>query len=166
MVPVIYQKHYQKVHSGFQIYPIENPQLYTFLPTHDIKNLISKQHLLLGHHHLISKPLQSDPPPLRTINSPISGQSSSTSYTIDQLRKGFGFRNVNSFVNELHSTATNFTISTLDREPVLDIGETANSDKHKRNTTPLSLPTKPGDVAHVDIIYGSGTATGGYMHFL
>jgi len=56
--------------------------------------------------------------------------------------------------------------SQLDREPVIDLGETATIDKNKRNTNPLNLPSNLGDIVHMDVLYGSNTAIGGIKYAL
>jgi len=48
---------------------------------------------------------------------------------------------------------------------VVDIGEVATLDKPPGNTTPLSFPAGlGGDIVHMNIIFGSGTALGGYIY--
>jgi len=77
---------------------------------------------------------------------------------MDQLQKGFGFRNVNSFIKELRETATKFSVSMKDKEPILDIGQAATIDKSRRNTILIPFPKQLGDVVHMDIVFDSSTA--------
>ena len=80
---------------------------------------------------------------------------------MNQLRRNFGFRNIDDIAPHLHSTtAKTFSISTKDKEPILDLDDTATIDKSQRNTTPLPLPTSTFDVVHMDIVFGSRVALG------
>ena len=47
-----------------------------------------------------------------------------------------------------------------------DPGDMATIPEKCRNTKPLKLPDRFGEVLHLDIIYGSGTAIGGYRYSL
>jgi len=172
-----WQSHFQKgilekVQQGFQFTPIENQHnMSTIIPTKTIKDLSTTSNLMIGHKHLISQPPdpysdQLPPPSLRVVDKPISTSTSKSTYSIDQLRKAFGFRNVASIVKELKETCTNFSISTTDREPILDLGEVSNMDKPPRNTFPKPLPHQLGDIVHMDIIFGSGKAIGGAKYAL
>ena len=145
------------------------------LKRQQVKQLLNTNKLKFGHHHLITIPdndtVQIKQPPdspvqKRTVDIPVTNAPPKSIYTMDQLRKYFGFRNVNSILKELKATTTNFGISTMDTEPVLDIGEAATIDKPRRNTDPLPLPLQPGDVVHADILFGSGTAIGGAKYAL
>ena len=86
--------------------------------------------------------------------------------SIDQLKKGFRFRNVQSIIKELQHTSEKFRLSTLDKEPILDLGEISTIDKSKRNTTPLDLPRNLGDVVHMNILFGSNTSLNGVKYAL
>jgi len=48
----------------------------------------------------------------------------------------------------------------------MDIGEVANLNKTNRTTFPGPIPKVLGDVAHMDIIFGPGTAVGGIKYSL
>ena len=70
-------------------------------------------------------------------------------------------------IKELKQTSLpNYSISSIDTEPILDIGSTATIDRSKRNTTPINLPEKFGDIVHMDILYGAKTAHGGVKYAL
>ena len=56
-------------------------------------------------------------------------------------------------------------INDLSRDPMWDPGENT-MPKQCRNKTPLQRPERFGDVLHFDILYGSGTAIGGYRYAL
>ena len=103
---------------------------------------------------------------MRTVDKPVTNAHNSVSFTIDQLRRGISFRNISSIINELKQTATNFTISTMDKEPIIDIGEASTIDRPKSNKQALTLPKSPGDIVHADILFGSGTAIGGAKYAL
>jgi len=161
-----------------------NNDKYEYSPTEDdtkymltrdqIESLIVTNKLKFGHHHLITipdthSPMASTPTPTilrRTVDMPMITAPPKAIYTSDQLKKYFGFRNVSTIIKELKETTTNFGISTMDSEPVLDIGETATIDKPRRNTEPLPLPINPGDIVHADILFGSGPAIGGARYAL
>ena len=163
-----------KHQNGFEFKSLDSPEnIAHIIPTSVIKELAAKDKILIGHNHLIKKKnpkqlptLVTSPPPMRTVDKPLSTSTANASYSVDQIRKGFGFKNVNSFLNELKTTSKKFSISTEDREPVLDIGEAATMDKPRRNTTPLPLPTSCGDIVHMDIVFGSGQSIKGYKYAL
>ena len=152
-------------------FPISPPQLIS---------LLKQNFILRGHQHHITKPLPSTsslpkhittindtPIPLRTEDTPLSSWSSSKSFTYDQLRQAFGFRNINKILPLLKQTSQHtFTISTQDAEPIIDLGAVATIKTPSRNTTPLSLPHKFGDLFHCDIVYGSETAYEGIRYAL
>ena len=97
----------------------------------------------------------------------ISSRAKETSYTFDQLRRSFGFRNISKILPIIKATCkNNFHISTLDEEPIQDLGVTATVDKSKRNTTPIPLPEQFGDVIHMDIVFGSKSAINGIKYGL
>ena len=129
----------------------------------EIFNLVQAKVFLQGHHHKITSPpppSQTDPEqnfaPLRVIDKNLPSQTSNKSFTMDQVQKAFGFRNVSPIINQIKETNENCLISTKDVEPILDLGKVASIDKPKRNTHPLPFPPNRGDVLHMDIIYGSG----------
>jgi len=159
--------HVTKHIQGYQFTNLETPTIHHILPRNTVKNLIQSKHLLIGHKHLITKPTTVNPippPNIRIIDTPVANAPPYQTFNIDQLRRSFGFRNINNILNEIKATSTNFKMSTIDRESIVDIGETANMDKSNRNTFPLPLPTRLGDTVHMDIIFGSTTAIGGYKY--
>ena len=82
-------------------------------------------------------------------------------------RQGFGFRNTVSISKHLHSfTQKTFSLTTSDSPDIIDLGEVATIDRSKRNTTPLTLPIRFGDIIHCDILYGSNTAIKGFRYAL
>ena len=136
--------------------------------------------ILRGHEHLIRSLNPSTLPPnlfdsnaaikqplLPTEYKSISSDPSHTSFTTDQLRKAFGFRNIDAILPQIQKTSIpNFSISTKDREKVIDLGDVATIPKSKRNTQPLPLPTNFGDVMHMDVVYGTVTAINGIRYGL
>ena len=162
--------HLTKVTQGFQFTDLEHPQIIHILPAHQIKLMIQAKTLLLGHKHKIQTPNQQstldETPHLNVIHKPLPQIPNKTPISIDQLQKAFGFRNVSSILNEIKATSNHLSISTTDREPILDIGNTATVPKSPRNTFPLELPRQLGDIMHLDIIYGSGTAIQGIKYAL
>jgi len=149
----------------------EFPKVIHTFNVDQIKFLIQRRHLLLGHSHLITTHETNTNdhrlPLLRTVDTPLGSSPSKISYSIDQLRRNFGFRNVDSIAKELRITSKDtFSISTLDREPIIDLGEVSTMDRPPRNTHPLPLPQNVGEVVHADIIFGSGVAIGGARYAL
>ena len=143
-------------------------------------SLFNHGHILRGHTHLI-RALQSLPsssnayptdtqmqrPTLPTEHKPISSWPSTTSFTCDQLRKAFGFRNIDSILPQIQSTSqNNFSISTKDKETILDLGDVATIHRSKRNTNPLPLPHTFGEIMHMGIIFGTVTAIEGHRYGL
>jgi len=157
-----------KHNNSFQFKSLENNST-TIISTDTIRQMVANNTLLIGYNYLITKAhahTRIDAPPLRVIDKPLSTATSKASYTINQIKQTFGFRNVSSILKELQQTATNFSISTKERELVLDLGEVASMDMPKGNTTPKPLPKHLGDVVHMDIIFGSGIAIGGVKYAL
>jgi len=137
------------------------------LPTKTVEQMRQKEQILLGHHHNISKNSQADSnSSLQLVDKIIQHAPHIATMLIDQMQKGFGFRNVKSIIKEIQQTSNNFRLSTLDKEPILDLGEVSTIDKSKRNTNPLDLPKHLGDVVHMDIIFGSNTAINGIKYSL
>ena len=54
----------------------------------------------------------------------------------------------------------------MDKEEILDLGDTANMPKTTHNTSVTALPPSPGNTVHIDIICGSGTAINGIRYVL
>jgi len=123
--------------------------------------LYNTGNILQGHNHLITgtsnppssdiptpeNPTPNDPdiefptPPLPPTDIPISSLPERISYTTDQLRKAFGFRNVDHIIPHLKQIShSNFSISSSDREPTLDLGDVSTIDRPKRNTKSNPLP--------------------------
>ena len=130
--------------------------------------------LLRGHTHLIQSitahpldPKIKNIPPLPVEHKPISTWPEQTSYSIDYLRKSFGFRNVDTIIKEMKATAQpNFSLSTSTKEKIIDIGEVANITKSSNPKNAVPLPYKFGAVVHMDIIYGTTSAYGGIKYAL
>ena len=57
-------------------------------------------------------------------------------------------------------------INDIGRDPMRDPSDMATIPKQCRNKTPLQRPEQFGDVVHFDIVYGSGSAIGGYRYSL
>jgi len=159
--------------NDYVFQPTDTTMKYILSPT-QIRSLLQSNRLKFGHNHLITVPNKNDTtanefsnaPPTRVVDTPILNAPKKAMYSIDQIKRGFGFRNVQSIIKELKQTSSNFGISTLDSEPILDLGETTTIDRVQRNTTPLSLPIHPGSIVHADILFGSGTAIGGAKYAL
>jgi len=113
-----------------------------------------REHILLGHHHKISTNPETHTS-LRLVDKIIQNAPHIATMSVDQMRKGFGFRNVSSIIKEIQETSNNFRMSTLDKEPILDLGDVSTIDRSKRNTSPLPL-----------IIFGSNTAINGVKYSL
>ena len=136
----------------------------------DIDELHANGRLLQGHQYLLSNDTEATStntdtnlpkPKLRTHDLPISSLPNDVSFTINQIQRGFGFRNINNIRKQIRETSqNNFSISTSDQEPILDLGSKATIDKSKRNTTPVTMPSRFGEAVHMDILYGSATAHG------
>lgn len=84
-----------------------------------VQSMILNKQILIGHNHLINKSRNNNaehiPPTIRVIDKAPTNAPKTSIYTIDQLRKYFGFRSVPNLVNELKEKSTNFAISTKDR---------------------------------------------------
>ena len=148
--------------------------------------LYNSGYILQGHYHPITgtnnppstdsetiTPTPTDPdiefptPPLRPVDTPIPSIPQRVSFTHDQLRKGFGFRNIDNIIKHLKDTChDNFSISTHDQEPTIDLGRTATIERPKRNTQPNPLPKHFGNTIHMDIIFGSRVAIRGVKYGL
>ena len=142
------------------------------IPTKLLLDLYQDGKILQGHTHLIRqlrtlKNLSSSPqtktsqsfPPLPTEHKPISTWPATTSFSIDQLRRGFGFRQIDSILHQIQQTTVpNFTISTKDREKIIDLGEIATISTTKSQKSLLPLHHNFAEVMHMDILYGTVTA--------
>ena len=137
------------------------------IPLQKANEMKAKEQILMGHNHKIRIPPSSEnSPKLRLVDKPLQHAPHIATLSIDQLKKGFGFRNIQSIIKELQQTSSKFRLSTLDKEPILDLGEVATIDRSKRNTTLLDLPRNLGDVVHMDILFGSNTAINGIKYAL
>ena len=150
-----------------------NSNTKTALSTQQATEMIRDKHLLQGHHHHVSAHPDTYQigssrkfAPLRVIDKALPSQTSNKSYTLNQIQQAFGFRNVSSIIKQIEATNKNCLISTLDIEPIIDLGQVASIDKPKRNTTKLPLPPQRGDVVHMDIIYGAGSSIDGIKYAL
>ena len=143
----------------------------------DLLTMFSDNDLLQGHKHRVvnrTKPHPRavttstyTPPPVPTFDKPFSNSPSRCSYNIEQLKRAFGFRNIDNFVSNLKETSKDtFSFSTLDREPILDLGEVATINKNRESNNSVPLPDLPFDTIHTDIVYGSQTALGGIRYAL
>ena len=131
--------------------------------SHLIRQLQSLRH----HSTITSKDSTQNIPHLPTEHKPISSWPSHTSFSIDQLRKSFGFRNIDTILPHIQKTSLpNYSISTKDREKILDLGETATISTSKSNKDSIPLPHSFGDVIHIDILYGTVTAHEGVRYSL
>ena len=136
--------------------------------------------LLRGHDHLIRSLNPPSPPQnpsesntvsprplLPTEHKPMSSDSSHASFTTDQLCRAFGFRNIDPILSKIQQTCEpNFSISTTDREQIVDLSDVATIQKSKRNTQVLPLPQHFGDTMHMDIVYGTSTSINGIRYGL
>ena len=69
----------------------------------------------------------------------------------------------------LHLDSTSqptFSILSKDREPILDLGETATINKSRHNTDPLPIPDQHCHTFHMDIVFGTKTVIGGIRYGL
>eukprot|EP00957_Ditylum_brightwellii_P138396 10548694-Ditylum_brightwellii.AAC.1 len=57
-------------------------------------------------------------------------------------------------------------ITNTGKDPVQDPGEMATLLQSNRNTSPIPCPKHFGNIFHYDIVYGAGTAIGGYHYTL
>ena len=75
--------------------------------------------------------------------------------------------NIDDVVKHLPTIAKpSISITKIDKEPVLDLGDVSTIEKRPRNTTPIPLPSKFGEVIHMDIGFGSKTAITGVKYCL
>eukprot|EP00957_Ditylum_brightwellii_P208397 15357231-Ditylum_brightwellii.AAC.1 len=89
------------------------------------------------------------------------------SYTTEIFQKAVGFRNIHPLLKHMTRVGQNtLHVKDLGTDMVRDPGELATLPKSKRNTNPITKPEKFGDVVHFDIVYGLGTAIGGYRYAL
>mmetsp|Transcript_21148 Transcript_21148/g.26890 ORF Transcript_21148/g.26890 Transcript_21148/m.26890 type:complete len:438 (+) Transcript_21148:1038-2351(+) len=89
------------------------------------------------------------------------------SYTTEIFQKAVGFRNIHPLLKHMTRVSQNtLHVKDLGTYMVRDPGELATLPKSKRNTNPITKPEKFGDVVHFDIVYGLGTAIGGYRYAL
>ena len=64
----------------------------------------------------------------------------------------------------LHLDSTSqptFSISSGDKEPILDLSETATINKLRRNIDHLFIPDQTCHTFHMDIVFGTNTTIGG-----
>ena len=79
------------------------------------------------------------------------------------FQKAIGFRNVEKVLTKMKQVAQpTLKINDLFRDLMWDPGEMTTMPKQCRNITPLQWTERFGDVVHFVIVYGSGTAIGGY----
>ena len=137
--------------------------------------MFSNNDLLQGHSHLITTSptatSQSSPSPLfcpiTTVDKASTNGPASITFTYDQLRHCLGFRNIDNVAKHLpHTSKNTYSISTADKEPIMDLGDVATIHPRHRTTANLPLPTNPYDIVHIDIVFGTKTAIGGIKYAL
>ena len=102
------------------------------------------------------------PPIIRPVDKPRSSAPKTVTITEDNLRKYVGFQNTTRMIPHLTECfKSNFHFSTLDREPILDIGEVTTIDKSRISTKTVTLPPTFGDALHMDIGYGCNAGLNG-----
>lgn len=146
----------------------------------DISCMLEHNNFLKGHSHLTTvkanqhtKELHNEvasiskKPHFQIFDKPLSSSAKEISFTYDQLRRCFGFRNIHKLLPILKETSqTNFSISAADSEPIADLASFSTIDKSKRNTHPVDLPESFGHTMHMDIVFGSKTAINGIKYGL
>ena len=107
--------------------------------TDDLLHLHTNKLILQGHSHHITKPPPSSESlpqhirlvndmsvPLRTEDEPLSSWPKHRSFTYDQLRNAFSFCDIHKIIPILkQSSQPNFSISSNDTEPIIDLGSVA-----------------------------------------
>lgn len=94
-------------------------------------------------------------------DQPVSSLNKDVTFTVNQLRRAFGFRNITQLLPHIKQCSQEtFSILTQDEEPFIDLGQTATIDKSRKNTTSLNLPTHFGHTIHVDLLFRASTAHG------
>ena len=107
------------------------------------------------------------PPIIRPVDKPKSTAPTTVTITEDSLRKCIGFQDTNRIIPHLRECfKSNFHLSNIDREPILDIGEITTIDKSRISTKMVTLPPKFGDVLHMDIGYGCNAGINGIKYAL
>ena len=143
----------------------------TTAPPSTTPNIIEDDNTILHQPASIpstfNSPLVHDPPPIRPLDKPQDVASSSKTITVEELRKCIGYRNTENLLPHLKTCfQNNFHVSSIDREPILDLGETSTIDKSKIPTNPVKLPRNFGDVMHCDIGYGCNAGLAGVRYAL
>eukprot|EP00957_Ditylum_brightwellii_P029789 2253212-Ditylum_brightwellii.AAC.1 len=89
------------------------------------------------------------------------------SYSIETFQKAVGFRNVKLVLKHMQTVAQpTLCITDIGKDPVRNPGEMATLPKSDCNTSPIPCPKHFGDIFHYNIVYGAGTAIGGYRYTL
>ena len=159
--------------------PLNSNRKYT-ISIDDLIHLHQNNLILQGYSHLITKPSPSPESlpqhirsvndmsvPIRTEDEPLFSWLKHRSFTYDQLKHAFGFRDIQKILPLLKQISQPyFSLSSTDTEPILDLGLVATIKIPSRNTNPLSLPPKLGDIFHCDIVYESETAYEGIRYAL
>ena len=116
----------------------------------------------------IKAPLAINPPPIRPLDKAQDVSPASKTFTIEELRKLLGYRQTDKVMEHMINTCfqNNFHVSTIDREPTLELGEVATIDKTRIPTNPVQLPRNFGDAMHVDIGYGCNCGLAGVKYAL
>ena len=117
----------------------------------------------LPPHHQVAY----DTPPPLPCDRVSSRRPKVVPYSSGVFPKAIGFHNVERVLTKMKQVAQpTLKINDLGRDPMWDPGKMATMPKQCRNTTPLQPPKRFGDIFHFDIVYGSGTAIGGYRYAL
>lgn len=117
----------------FRTSPTSNTTNLHHITKEDALYHINLNNIIPGHNHLTTKPkidqtntsklnpLSSHSPILPT-DKPVPSMASTVSFTHDQPRRAFGFRNVSNIISLLKETMQDtFHISNKDQEPIIDL---------------------------------------------
>ena len=114
-----------------------------------------------------SAPITHLPPQVRPVDKPISDKPLSKTVTVNEMRKGFGFQRVEKITPHLKICfKDNFHLSSINRAPILTIGEIATLDKKIISRKTVKLPSSLRDIMHADIEYGCQSSIRGAKYEL
>ena len=112
-------------------------------------------------------PQTHSPPSVHPVDKPRSGEPQTKTITEDELRRSIGFQAVDRITPHLKTCfKDNFHLSSLDREPVIDICEISTIDRPRISTNSVCLPANLGDTLHIDIGYGCSAGIAGIKYAL
>ena len=95
-------------------------------------------------------------PSLRSVDCISSTIPTHVQFTVDELRRNIGFRNVHTLLRNFNQTTNGKTsISPLEPEPTINLGEVATIHQKRSNTTPVPMGESFGDTFHCNIGFGS-----------